>query len=241
MCAGHRAWIALSRIGSRHDRLVDGCIARDGGWAPSILAIATFVAGAFRATAPLGSRSTRCRSGSGRCSCRLGSTLPFRRSCGGTIPLGVPGRWCQAVAEEAVDANVHLAMSLRNSGFGDRGDPRVASRIGGPRESHDTPNSIRSVRRCATSTCPVATSAFGKPRSVNPKRSRLRRPHRGCQRSARSRSRCTIPITRAANTRSGRFALSPIGETRWLCSMVRHWNLDRPDPRDPPSAPEPVP
>jgi hypothetical protein len=29
----------------------------------------------------------------------------------------------------------------------------------------------------------------------------------------------------------GMFSLAPMGEGRWLCSMVRHWNLDRPDPR----------
>jgi hypothetical protein len=29
----------------------------------------------------------------------------------------------------------------------------------------------------------------------------------------------------------GSFALAPRGDSRWLCSMVRHWNLDRPDPR----------
>jgi hypothetical protein len=29
----------------------------------------------------------------------------------------------------------------------------------------------------------------------------------------------------------GMFSVAPIGESRWLCSMVRHWNLDRPDPR----------
>jgi hypothetical protein len=31
----------------------------------------------------------------------------------------------------------------------------------------------------------------------------------------------------------GRFTLSPAGDSRWLCSVVRHRNLDRPDPRDP--------
>jgi hypothetical protein len=30
----------------------------------------------------------------------------------------------------------------------------------------------------------------------------------------------------------GRFALAPIADSRWLCSVVRHWNLDRPNPRD---------
>jgi hypothetical protein len=30
----------------------------------------------------------------------------------------------------------------------------------------------------------------------------------------------------------GRFLLAPIAEDRWLCSVIRHWNLDRPDPRD---------
>jgi hypothetical protein len=29
----------------------------------------------------------------------------------------------------------------------------------------------------------------------------------------------------------GMFAVAPVGESQWLCSMVRHWNLDRPDPR----------
>jgi hypothetical protein len=29
----------------------------------------------------------------------------------------------------------------------------------------------------------------------------------------------------------GMFSLAPVSESRWLCSMVRHWNLDRPDPR----------
>ena len=30
----------------------------------------------------------------------------------------------------------------------------------------------------------------------------------------------------------GRFALAPAGEDRWLCSVVNHWNVDRPDPRE---------
>jgi hypothetical protein len=29
----------------------------------------------------------------------------------------------------------------------------------------------------------------------------------------------------------GRFAIAPVSDDRWLCSVVRHWNLDRPDPR----------
>ncbi len=29
----------------------------------------------------------------------------------------------------------------------------------------------------------------------------------------------------------GQFALAPRTDGRWLCSVVRHWNLDRPDPR----------
>jgi hypothetical protein len=29
----------------------------------------------------------------------------------------------------------------------------------------------------------------------------------------------------------GRFALAPAGDEQWLCSVIRHWNLDRPDPR----------
>jgi hypothetical protein len=29
----------------------------------------------------------------------------------------------------------------------------------------------------------------------------------------------------------GRYTLMPREDSQWLCSMVRHWNLDRPDPR----------
>lgn len=28
-----------------------------------------------------------------------------------------------------------------------------------------------------------------------------------------------------------RFSITPIGDSQWLCGVVRHWNLDRPDPR----------
>ena len=28
-----------------------------------------------------------------------------------------------------------------------------------------------------------------------------------------------------------RFAVIPVGEDRWLATVARHWNLDRPDPR----------
>jgi hypothetical protein len=28
----------------------------------------------------------------------------------------------------------------------------------------------------------------------------------------------------------GMYAISRLGEERWMASMVRHWNLDRPDP-----------
>lgn len=29
----------------------------------------------------------------------------------------------------------------------------------------------------------------------------------------------------------GRFVMAPVKESVWLCSVVRHWNFDRPDPR----------
>jgi hypothetical protein len=28
-----------------------------------------------------------------------------------------------------------------------------------------------------------------------------------------------------------RFAVIPVGEDRWLATVARHWNIDRPDPR----------
>jgi hypothetical protein len=29
----------------------------------------------------------------------------------------------------------------------------------------------------------------------------------------------------------GMYSIARLGDERWMCSMVRHWNLDRPDPR----------
>ena len=29
----------------------------------------------------------------------------------------------------------------------------------------------------------------------------------------------------------GQYSIAPGKEDQWMCSMVRHWNLDRPDPR----------
>jgi hypothetical protein len=28
-----------------------------------------------------------------------------------------------------------------------------------------------------------------------------------------------------------RFAVIPVGDDRWLATVSRHWNIDRPDPR----------
>lgn len=28
-----------------------------------------------------------------------------------------------------------------------------------------------------------------------------------------------------------RFTITPVGDSRWLCGVAKHWNLDRPDPR----------
>ena len=48
-------------------------------------------------------------------------------------------------------------------------------------------------------------------------------------------------ISRFLLRRHGGQARPEAGEQpRWLASVIRHWNIDRPDPRRPPAAPSPV-
>ena len=92
-------------------------------------------------------------------------------------------------------------------------------------------NPMSSGRRPATSTCPAAISASGKQRSA------IRQdPEYAALMEAVSAPRVFAVEVLYTDHEGGQhtigmFSLAPMGESRWLCSMVRHWNLDRPDPR----------
>ena len=131
---------------------------------------------------------------------------------------------------EIADANVYLAMSLRNSGSG------IAVIHGWHLGLHDLGGRIRmrnrefrpqtrdlyvpggdigfwqaAIRDREDPEYAALMEAVGAPRVFAVEV--LYTDHEGGQHTI------------------GMFSLAPMGESRWLCSMVRHWNLDRPDPR----------
>jgi hypothetical protein len=63
------------------------------------------------------------------------------------------------------------------------------------------------------------------------RRSRVRRPARGRPGPPRVLAIELLYSDHEGGQRAiGRFAVAPVKESVWLCSVVRHCNLDRPDP-----------
>ena len=112
---------------------------------------------------------------------------------------------------EEVEGSIYLAMSLRNSGSG------IAVIHGWHlmlEDLHEDPPHAEpeEFRDPADPQNPGLLEAVRAPRLFSMEV--LYTDHEGGQRAI------------------GRFALAPGGENRWFCSVVKHWNLDRPDPRD---------
>jgi len=135
-----------------------------------------------------------------------------------------------AVAEIA-DDNLYLAMSVRNAGSG------VAVIHGWHLVLQDLHRIIRMPSRASSagsfgiSTSPVTMSGSGRARSAS-----TMMPSTPSLRDAVSSPRVfAIELLysdhEGGQRAIGRFALAPMSDAQWLCSVVRHWNLDRPDPR----------
>jgi len=135
-----------------------------------------------------------------------------------------------AIVEE-VDGNVYLAMSLRNSGSGiaviqgwhvveDLRDP----------DSHAEPEEFRPQLRDLY----IAGNDIGFWQAAV--RDRDDPAYAGLIEALRTARVFGIELLYSDHEGGqhavGRFALAPIADSRWLCSVVRHWNLDRPNPRD---------
>ena len=136
----------------------------------------------------------------------------------------------QAVVE-TVDANVYLAMSLRNSGSG------IAVIHGwhlglqaiGEEHPHAEPDEFRPQTRDLY--VPGSDIGFWQAAIRDPQD-----PEYAVLMEAVSAPRVFAVEVLYTDHEGGQhtigmFSLAPMGESRWLCSMVRHWNLDRPDPR----------
>jgi hypothetical protein len=137
-----------------------------------------------------------------------------------------------AIVEEA-DGNVYLAMSLRNSGSG------IAVLHGwhlGLQDLHDPhPHAEPDAFRQQTRDLFVAGNDIGFWQGAI--RDRDDPEYEALLEAVRSSRIFVMEVLysdhEGGQRAVGRFALAPIGDSRWLCSVVRHWNLDRPDPRDP--------
>ena len=84
-----------------------------------------------------------------------------------------------------------------------------------------------SAGSCEISTSPATTSDSGSPRSAIREYASLLE----VVRAPRVFSVELLYSDHEGGQRAiGRFAVAPVKESMWLCSVVRHWNLDRPDP-----------
>jgi hypothetical protein len=132
---------------------------------------------------------------------------------------------------EAVDGNVYLAMSLRNVGSGTavlqgwRATPRPQE-LG--RESPD-PEAFRPQQRDLY--VPAGDIGFWQAAI----RDDADPDHGWLHEAIVGRSLFTVELLysdhEGAQRAMGHFSLAPGQGEQWICSVVRHWNLDRPNPR----------
>jgi hypothetical protein len=134
-----------------------------------------------------------------------------------------------AIVEE-VDGNVYLAMSLRNSGSGIaviQGWHVVADLRAPP--SHAEPDEFRQQLRDLY----IAGNDIGFWQAAI--RDRDDPEYESLLEAGRTSRIFGMELLYSDHEGGqhaiGRFALAPIADARWLCSVVRHWNLDRPNPR----------
>ena len=135
-----------------------------------------------------------------------------------------------AIVEE-VDGNVYLAMSLRNSGSGIAVIQgwHVVADLRDP-SSHAEPDEFRQQLRDLY----IAGNDIGFWQAAV--RDRDAPEYERLLEAARTSRIFGMELLYSDHEGGqhaiGRFALAPIADSRWLCSVVRHWNLDRPNPRD---------
>jgi hypothetical protein len=132
---------------------------------------------------------------------------------------------------ERVDEIVYLAMSLRNAGAG---AAVIQGWHLGPREL-----SPEQVRADPDKFRPQLRDLYVPGRDVGFWQAAMRDPndpeYRDLADTVDGRRVFTIDLLysdhEGGQRAIGRFTLAPRGDGDWMCSVVRHWNLDRPDPR----------
>jgi hypothetical protein len=132
---------------------------------------------------------------------------------------------------ESVNGIVYLAMSLRNAGSG---AAVIQGWHLGPREL--VPNQVRAD---PDEFRPQLRDLYVPGRDVGFWQAAIRDEndpeHRDLTDTVNARRIFTVDLLysdhEGGQRAIGRFTLAPRGDGDWLCSVVRHWNLDRPDPR----------
>ena len=132
---------------------------------------------------------------------------------------------------ELVDGNVYLAMSLRNSGSGigvihgwhlGLRDPHTP-------HPHAEPDEFRPQIRDLY--VPGDGIAFWQAAIRDPDDPEYA-PLADAIRAAHVFAVELLYSDGEGGQRSiGMYSIARLGDERWMCSMIRHWNLDRPDPR----------
>lgn len=112
--------------------------------------------------------------------------------------------------------------------FGSRGDPRMAPGAAGPARGSRAPEEFRRQLRDLY----VAGDDVGLWQAAI--RDRDNREYAALLEAVRAPRVFAIELLysdhEGGQRAIGRFPVAPLKES-WLCSVVRHWNLDRPDPR----------
>ena len=147
-----------------------------------------------------------------------------RRALGAALPLS-------GAIKEVVDGNIYLAMSVRNSGSGVaviHGWHLVLQDLHED-HAHAEPDEFRRQLRDLY----VAGDDVGFWQAAirdrdDPEYGALLEAVRGSRVFA---IELLYSDHEGGQRAIGRFAVAPVKESVWLCSVVRHWNLDRPDPR----------
>lgn len=132
---------------------------------------------------------------------------------------------------ELVDGNVYLAISLRNVGNGTavlQGWRPASKRLNAEARMSD-PATFRPQGRDLY--VPAGDIGFWQAAI----RDAADSEHRGLSEAIAQRRIFTVELLysdhEGAQRAIGRFALAPGEGEQWLCSVTRHWNLDRPNPR----------
>jgi hypothetical protein len=135
-------------------------------------------------------------------------------------------------ATDVSDDAIYLVMSLRNVGSGLgvlHGWRFAAERLLGTEEAHPPLTEFRRLARDLY--IPASELGFWQGAFRDPTE-----PDFAAARDAiAARQAMTIDLLygdyEGGQRVVSRFALIPAGEDRWLASVSRHWNIDRPDPR----------